>query len=1066
MKILRRNPIKQLKVLMSLITVLFSILQPSPISAQAEKSIKVSSGNPISSDLRVIALPATTWYVNATGNDTNNCISPATACRTISAAISRAATSGDTIKVASGIYTGSGTEVLKIDKGIVLSGGWDESFINQNGMSTIDGQGTRNGILINDLGYVVTIERLVIKNSGENNYGMINRGTTILDEVHAYKNGRALINRGVMTINNSSFTNNGSLGTCGGAIMNLEYLATLVINNSTISNNSSSLTDCYPFSGGTSGLLNSGGRITLNNTTIADNINGGIWSSYPANSTTLQNSLVTGNKLESGESADCYAGDVLNSLGYNIFSVAQCTLNSADGDQIGTMNLPIDSLTGALIGSPAYRPLKIGSPAIDGGNPGGCTGNTGILNSDQRGVSRVGRCDIGAYEYTVGSLAVSLSVAGGDDQRGAAGFAFPHPFQAAALDIQGSPVGGVPITFTAPVSGASGTFTDTGTNTTTVITNADGIATTAAFTANNQGGVYVVSASAIDLGSVDFNLQNIDWLVAPNGNDNNSCDTTIAPCLTINGAISKAAAGDTIRVASGMYVGVETEVAHISKSVTLSGGWNTNFLAQTGYSIIDGQSARMGAVIDNSAHVTIDRFRIQNGSSCSAGGIHVWGGDTTLVLTNSIITNNKTTCVGGAAGGILNYGYTTITNSTISNNTGSGINSSGGTFTLNTSTVSGNIVSGGSGGGIKNGSLAFINNSTISGNIINNNNGAGIYNTGTITFNNSTITNNNAVNGSGGGIWNWEYGGAVVIMNTIVATNFSGTGILFSPDCGGIITSSGYNLLGNNAGCSFTPTVGDIVGTISSPIYAGLDILQNNGGPTFTHALLDGSPAIDAGNPATPSSGGNACLETDQRNNSRTKGRCDIGAYETTIFADVLSTYWASSFIERLYGAGVTGGCSSHPLRYCPDTYVTRAQMAVFILRAKHGRTFTPSSPSGEIFRDVPADYWAAAWIEELAKEGITGGCGNDKYCPETIVTRDQMAVFLLRGVYGNNYTPPDSTGTMFGDVPVDYWAASWIEQLSAEGITSGCGNGNYCPNTYVTRAQMAVFLVKAFNLP
>jgi len=140
--------------------------------------------------------------------------------------------------------------------------------------------------------------------------------------------------------------------------------------------------------------------------------------------------------------------------------------------------------------------------------------------------------------------------------------------------------------------------------------------------------------------------------------------------------------------------------------------------------------------------------------------------------------------------------------------------------------------------------------------------------------------------------------------------------------------------------------------------------------------------------------------------------------------------------------------------------------MAVFILRAKHARTFTPSSPSGEIFKDVPADYWAVAWIEELAKEGITGGCGDDKYCPETIVTRGQMAVFLLRGVYGNNYTPPDSTGTMFGDVPVDYWAAPWIEQLSTEGITGGCGNGNYCPNTYVTRAQMAVFLVKAFNLP
>jgi hypothetical protein len=75
------------------------------------------------------------------------------------------------------------------------------------------------------------------------------------------------------------------------------------------------------------------------------------------------------------------------------------------------------------------------------------------------------------------------------------------------------------------------------------------------------------------------------------------------------------------------------------------------------------------------------------------------------------------------------------------------------------------------------------------------------------------------------------------------------------------------------------------------------------------------------------------------------------------------------------------------------------------------------------------------------------------------------MAVLLLRGIHGNTYTPPAVTG-MFGDVPGDYWAAAWIEALANEGITGGCGNGNYCPNTVVSRDQMAVFLVKGFNLP
>ena len=76
------------------------------------------------------------------------------------------------------------------------------------------------------------------------------------------------------------------------------------------------------------------------------------------------------------------------------------------------------------------------------------------------------------------------------------------------------------------------------------------------------------------------------------------------------------------------------------------------------------------------------------------------------------------------------------------------------------------------------------------------------------------------------------------------------------------------------------------------------------------------------------------------------------------------------------------------------------------------------------------------------------------------------MAVLLLRAKYGAQYLPNPASGVVFADVPSDYWAAAWIEQLSSEGITGGCGNGNYCPDEYVTRAQMSVFIVRAFNLP
>ncbi|HEX2619472.1 MAG TPA: S-layer homology domain-containing protein [Phototrophicaceae bacterium] len=194
----------------------------------------------------------------------------------------------------------------------------------------------------------------------------------------------------------------------------------------------------------------------------------------------------------------------------------------------------------------------------------------------------------------------------------------------------------------------------------------------------------------------------------------------------------------------------------------------------------------------------------------------------------------------------------------------------------------------------------------------------------------------------------------------------------------------------------------------------------------------------------------------------------DTSSLTPWVFKDVSDSYWAWNFIEQLYRAGITGGCNTSPLIYCPENTVTRAQMAVFLLRAIHGSSYAPPDVAGNTgFLDVPADHWAAAWIKELAAEGITGGCGNSIYCPDHSVTRDQMAVFLLRSKHGRSYSPPEvGSGTGFGDVRVDQWAAAWIKQLVTEGITAGCGSGNYCPSTPVSRAQMAVFLVRTFNLP
>jgi hypothetical protein len=129
-----------------------------------------------------------------------------------------------------------------------------------------------------------------------------------------------------------------------------------------------------------------------------------------------------------------------------------------------------------------------------------------------------------------------------------------------------------------------------------------------------------------------------------------------------------------------------------------------------------------------------------------------------------------------------------------------------------------------------------------------------------------------------------------------------------------------------------------------------------------------------------------------------------------------------------------------------------------------HGICYLPP-PCAGIFSDVPCPSSFADWIEAFAAAGITGGCGGNLYCPTNPVRRDQMAVFLLKAKYGSGYVPPPCTG-VFTDVPCPSTFADWIEQLAAENVTGGCGAGIYCPQTATTRGQMAVFIVKTFELP
>ncbi len=178
-------------------------------------------------------------------------------------------------------------------------------------------------------------------------------------------------------------------------------------------------------------------------------------------------------------------------------------------------------------------------------------------------------------------------------------------------------------------------------------------------------------------------------------------------------------------------------------------------------------------------------------------------------------------------------------------------------------------------------------------------------------------------------------------------------------------------------------------------------------------------------------------------------------------YNDVPASYLFHGAIEKISRKGITTGCGGG--NYCPNNFVTRSEMAVFLLRGKHGSSYSPPPATGTLFSDVTVSTPFAPWIEQLSREGITTGCGGGNYCPTQNVTRDQMAVFLLRSEHGAGFVPPPPVG-LFTDVPTTAPFANWIEQLSNEGITGGCNPGMYCPTASVTRGQMAVFLSRTFN--
>jgi hypothetical protein len=340
------------------------------------------------------ALASTKWYVDGVnGSDNNNCKSAQTACKTIGHAISLAH-SGDSIMVAAATYT----ENLSIGISLKIVGSSAKTTI-------VDGGGVDRVVAIPNQSAHVRLSNLTMRNGAGQltGGGIYNKGTlainnsTISGNVSSfsYTFGGGVSNLGTLTINNSTISGNAAHGNRNAAGGGIGSSGPLTINNSTISGNTANSNNRAAGGG-----ISSSGPLTINNSTISGNTAKGISFSQgggiinTGGIATFQNSILANNS-----GGNC-AG-TMTSKGYNLSSDGTCNFNNS-GDLNNTD--PRLGQLGNYGGLTQTIPLLSGSPAIDAGNPNGCTdGNRHLLKTDQRGKPRPdkedsGGCDMGAFE--------------------------------------------------------------------------------------------------------------------------------------------------------------------------------------------------------------------------------------------------------------------------------------------------------------------------------------------------------------------------------------------------------------------------------------------------------------------------------------------------------------------------------------------------------------------------------------------------------------------------------------------------------------------------------------------
>jgi sugar lactone lactonase YvrE len=293
------------------------------------------------------------------------------------------------------------------------------------------------------------------------------------------------------------------------------------------------------------------------------------------------------------------------------------------------------------------------------------------------------------------------------------------------------------------------------------------------------------------------------------------------------------------------------------------------------------------------------------------------------------------------------------------------------------------------------------------------------------------------------------------------------------------------NFTQGQSGAAFLVTVSNAAGTgatsgtvtVTENVPPGLTLLSMSGvGWTCAGASCTRADALPGGSsypPITVRVAVSAAATSPQINAVSVfgGGSAIAGAVDSATilpaFTDAASTDFFYDAVNLMRQYGITGGCSVNPPMYCPGDPVTRAQMAIFIVRAVlGGDNFTYSATP--YFTDVPVNAFGFKWIQKMKELNITAGCGNNNYCPDDSVTRGQMAIFVIRARLG---APADASFTYpsspyFTDVNAGHPFFKWIQRMKLDQITAGCGDGStYCPDAPVTRGQMAIFIMRgAFN--